>query len=248
MYLELLKRMRSWFDLEHGLLEAAMHEVSSRAHGRLLDVGCGDKPYQGIFRPYVTEYVGLEYSETCSPAQLGQVDHVYQGDVLPFADAEFDTVLCNQVLEHVPAPDRFFAELVRVLRPEGTLILTCPFSYRTHSIPNDFHRFTSFALARYCERHGLTVDSIAPRGGFWAVIGQKIASHVALQLGHLKSDAQRIGAFGYEEAAPERPRYWALPAVGVTVALVVATTRVLGALDPDQCDTLGYTLVAQKRQ
>jgi len=45
---------------------------------------------------------------------------------LPFADASFDRVLCSEVLEHVPAPERAAAELARVLKPAGLLAVSVP--------------------------------------------------------------------------------------------------------------------------
>lgn len=51
-----------------------------------------------------------------------------QGDALalPFADGEFDRVVASEVLEHIPDDDRAISELVRVLRPGGTIAVTVP--------------------------------------------------------------------------------------------------------------------------
>ena len=53
---------------------------------------------------------------------------VLRGDAqrLPFQDGSFERVLCSEVLEHVPSPERAAAELVRVLRPEGLLAVSVP--------------------------------------------------------------------------------------------------------------------------
>lgn len=45
---------------------------------------------------------------------------------VPFADASFDAILCNHVLEHVPNDRRAMAELLRVLRPGGWAIVQVP--------------------------------------------------------------------------------------------------------------------------
>ncbi len=145
------------------------------------------------------EYVGAEYDATYTGTpngQRGKADVVYSSDRLPFDDGAFDSVLCNQVGEHVPRPEPFFAELVRVLAVGGRLMFTVPFSFRIHSEPNDFHRFTKYALLRYAEENGLAVEMLVPRGGFWKVIGQKLTSHMAVHYARLGSEIQELGGFG----------------------------------------------------
>jgi SAM-dependent methyltransferase len=227
-----------------------MREAATSASGELCDVGCGDKPYEALFTPWITRYVGVEFDETYGTSAYARTnpkaDVVYAGDRLPFADASFDTVLCNQVGEHVPDPRAFFAELCRVLRAGGRLILTVPFSHRIHAEPHDYHRFTKYALAQYAREAGLTVDRLTPRGGFWAVIGQKLTSHLALRFARLGGDIQTIGGFGYEKTMRRRPRYWTLPVLAPLIVGVAATTKVLDRIDYDETDTLGYLLIASK--
>jgi ubiquinone/menaquinone biosynthesis C-methylase UbiE len=54
--------------------------------------------------------------------------NVVEGDVeaLPFADASFGTVLCTEVIEHIPDPSAALAEYRRVLQPGGVLIGSVP--------------------------------------------------------------------------------------------------------------------------
>ncbi len=249
-YLRAAGAMRQFVDLEKESLDLAMQRAAPFARGRLLDVGCGDKPYEAIFAPHVTAYVGAEFDETYSGsanAPKGRADVVYSGDRLPFDDGAFDTVLCNQVGEHVPHPQKFFAEVVRVVRAGGTLIYTVPFSFRIHSEPHDFHRFTRYALLNYAEEAGLTVDVLAARGGFWKVIGQKLTSHMALRFARLGGDVQELGGLTYERAARQKPRYWTLPFVGPAIVGIAAAARVLDRIDRDETDTIGYLLIATKK-
>lgn len=250
LYAALLTRARALVDFEKTLLDASMRDAAPLASGELCDVGCGDKPYEALFAPWVTRYVGVEYDETYGTSAYApegpRADVVYRGDRLPFDDASFDTVLSNQVGEHVPNPRAFFAELVRVLRPGGRLILTVPFSYRIHSEPNNYHRFTRYALERYARDENLAVERLTPRGGFWSVIGQKLTSHMALRFAGLQGDIQTIGGFGYEKTIVRRTRYWALPVLAPAIVGVAAVTKVLDRIDHDESDTLGYLLVASK--
>src|SRR5439155_5791954 len=88
-----LRGISDWVDLQWSLLIRALEAVAPRARGRLLDVGCGDKPYERIFRPHVREYFGIEHKSTfdATAAYLGRSrpDCFYEGDRLPFADRSF---------------------------------------------------------------------------------------------------------------------------------------------------------------
>lgn len=247
--MNLIQWARAWVDLEKDLLDRGLASLAPLASGRMVDVGCGDKPYQRLFAPYVTEHFGIDFEETQSGsvyAQTSKPDLLYTGERLPIEDQVFDTVLCTQVLEHVPDPRRLFTELNRVLRPGGTLILTAPLSYRVHSEPHDFFRFTKYGLIRLAEENHLQVLRIIPRGGFWAVIGQKLASYFALNLGRLGGEVQRFGGLRYEKEMKISPRYWALPIVVPTVFAIVTVCRLLDRWFFFDLDTLGYFLVARR--
>src|SRR5258707_10135771 len=51
------RRGAHWVDLQYSLTIQGLHDVAPLARGELLDVGCGEKPYESIFRPFVTRYV-----------------------------------------------------------------------------------------------------------------------------------------------------------------------------------------------
>lgn len=65
---------------------------------------------------------------------------------LPFGDEAFDVVLCAEVLEHMHSPALALAEVRRVLKGGGKLLLTTPFAYPIHYAPTDYYRFTRFGL------------------------------------------------------------------------------------------------------
>jgi SAM-dependent methyltransferase len=122
--------------------------------GEVLDVGCGRKPYRA-FVP-ARHYVGLDL-DTPELRELGGADLFYAGGKFPVADESFDAVLCSQVLEHIFAPTEFLAEIRRVLRPGGVLLLTTPFAWDEHSQPHDFGRYSSFGLRHVLEGAGLEI-------------------------------------------------------------------------------------------
>jgi SAM-dependent methyltransferase len=135
-------------------LRNAITELAPKLTGQLLDVGCGSKPYQQLFR--VDRYIGLDIDSEAA-RQWGIADYFYDGSKFPFDDGSFDSILCNQVLEHVFNPDEFVSEIVRVLKPNGHLLLTVPFIWDEHEQPWDFARYTSFGLKDLLERNGLVV-------------------------------------------------------------------------------------------
>jgi len=235
-------RFRASVDLEWRTLRDAMTKAASCAHGRLLDVGCGDKPWKQTFAPHVTEHVGLERTGV----RQSRADVFYDGGRMPFADAEFDTVLSNQVLEHVPDPRVLWADMVRVLRPGGTLVVTVPFSFRLHAEPEDYWRFTSYALRRLCEESGLAIEVLEPRGGLWLVIGHKLAAFLTFDAGRFHRAAQAAGSTTYEPQATQGPRWWAVPLVVPAVLAVTALARWLDRVDAHTGDTLGYLLIARR--
>ena len=160
----LLRRCADWIDLQWSVLEHSLRAVAPQARGRLLDVGCGDKPYEAWFRPFVSAYVGVEHGDTfASTAEgvRGRPDVVYNGGTLPFRDGSFDTVLSVQVLEHTPHPAALMAEMSRVLAPDGLLILTAPFQFRLHEQPHDYFRYSPHGLRQLCADVGLEVFETA---------------------------------------------------------------------------------------
>ena len=154
-------------------LRRGLAAVSQHAHGRLLDLGCGAKPYRAMF-PQCASYVGIERPGTLSRSRV--VDVWGDALVLPFASRSFDTVLCNEVLEHVPEPSHLFAEAARVLRPGGILLLTTPQVWGLHEEPWDFYRYTKYGLSYLANQNGLEVLDVRPTCGTWAMAGQRTAS------------------------------------------------------------------------
>lgn len=138
--------------------------IREHAHGRLLDLGCGHVPYYGMYSNLVTETVCVDWHNTYHKNEL--LDAVVDlNRPLPMDSNSFDTVLLTDVLEHLARPFELMAEVSRVLRPGGKLIVGVPFLYWLHEQPYDFYRYTEFGLAFMCESNALTVVSLVPYGG-----------------------------------------------------------------------------------
>jgi SAM-dependent methyltransferase len=143
-----------YYHARRALLEAVKSGAPAIA-GRVLDIGCGQKPYEAYFVA-ATSYVGLEYDTEENRARK-KADFFYRGGVFPFPDASFDSAVCSQVLEHVFTPEAFLAEANRVLKPGAPFLLTLPFVWDEHEQPHDFARYSSFGIAALLERNGFEV-------------------------------------------------------------------------------------------
>ena len=144
----------------------AVKTAAPLLRGRLLDVGCGNKPYASLLQ--CTEYVGVDVAS--SPHRRELMDRIYDGQTLPFGDAEFDSMLCTEVLEHCPNPQLVIREMARVLKPWGHALLTAPMVFHHHEEPWDFQRFTRYGMEQLAAQAGLKVVRIQPRGGIYSVV------------------------------------------------------------------------------
>lgn len=123
--------------------------------GKMLDLGCGSKPYKSLFN--VSEYIGVDYDSPGHSHANEDIDVFYDGKTIPFENNYFDSVFCSEVFEHVFNLEELLPEVNRVMKTEGLILVTCPFAICEHEIPNDYARYTSFALKYMFEKNGFEV-------------------------------------------------------------------------------------------
>lgn len=136
------------------MLVQEISSLSGIINGTVLDVGCGRKPYESLFA--CDQYTGLEL-DTPENRQNRKVDLFYDGNHIPVRDEYFDNIVMFEVFEHVFNPDEFLAELYRVLKPGGAMLMTAPFVWDEHSQPYDYARYSSFGLKFILEKHGFEI-------------------------------------------------------------------------------------------
>jgi SAM-dependent methyltransferase len=137
------------------------------ARGLTLDVGCGLRPFEMLLSGPGIRYIGMDW-----PVSADKAHQDVTGDAtcLPFSSATFETVLATELLEHLPDPNRFFAEAARVLQTGGHLLLSVPFLEPLHEEPRDFYRFTPHSIRDLLDRHGFSMEQFWVRGHFWSVV------------------------------------------------------------------------------
>ena len=149
---------------------------------RILDAGAGELQYKKwcSHLDYVSQYfnqydgqgdgIGLQTSQF----DTSRIDIVSDITQIPVPDASFDAVMCIEVLEHVPDPNRAITELTRVLKKGGYLIVTAPFCSITHFAP--YHFATGFNRYFYQQVLGehFTIVDLQANGNFYEALAQEI--------------------------------------------------------------------------
>ena len=122
----LARRLTTWAEVTGPLVEdATIQALLEIAPEHLLEVGCGTGDFtERVQRELAVDLVALDLSPRMVDLTRVRGLNARQGDIeaLPFADEEFDCVLANRVLYHVPNLNQGLAEIARVLRPGGRLV------------------------------------------------------------------------------------------------------------------------------
>lgn len=150
---------------------------SRELNGRLMDFGCGSKPYQSLFTN-VTEYIGLDYAGEGHSHEQESIDVYYDGKTIPFENETFDSVLSSEVFEHLFALQQLLPEIARVTKKGGKFLITCPFVWEEHEIPVDYARYTRFALQDMLEKNGFEIEVIDKNGHFLLALHQLFVLYI----------------------------------------------------------------------
>jgi SAM-dependent methyltransferase len=197
--------------------------------GMVLDVGCGSASYQGLFPG--SRYIGVDVDTDSAATVLGDAC------ALPIASGLVDVALCTEVMEHLSAPEAALAEIRRVLKPTGFLVLSTPFLVGIH-MAADYHRWTSGGLRLLLLQNGFDIVAVQPRGGVFSTL-----SHLIIR-------------FPFELATPSDFRPWSGSIRQGTKWVVASvmhllllplglTIRAFDPLDRKKRWTLGYLVLAQ---
>lgn len=143
--------------------------------GRCLDVGCGNQPYKSLLLkpPFtVTEVLGIDQKDYSFNGI--NPDLYWVSGKIPAPDNSFESSICTEVLEHCPNASTILREIYRVLKPGGCLLITVPFLWPLHEVPNDWCRYTPFSFKHLLENEGFNILSMRPLGGYDKSLGQML--------------------------------------------------------------------------
>lgn len=193
-------------------------EYSNRCHGRLVDIGCGNKPYVDYFT-LVDKVIGLDIADNGA-------DIIANAKFLPVRSTSIDVVLCNQVIEHEPEPEKIILEASRILKEGGVLILSAPQTGRLHGEPHDYYRYTKWGLKYLLEKNRMKIEIIEPHGGIFRSIGSHLGFFV-------------IEYYGRTDCLKKILRH----------TIIIINNLIFSILDrliSWEKDTLGYNIIAIK--
>ena len=207
--------------------------IAGRIYGRLLDIGCGSKPLDKCL-PDGVEYIGLDYPPTVVKGYDGKADVFGDGQRLPFKDDSFDCVALLDVMEHLPWPEAAFNEIIRVTHAGGLIITQTPFLYPLHDLPHDFQRWTREGLARFCERHPVTLVELRHYGR--PLETAAVLTNLAFAKGMLESlHSRKMGLL-------------LLPLAAASILIINLVGWSLARLLPDKgFMPLGYTAIFKRK-
>jgi SAM-dependent methyltransferase len=95
-------------------------------------------------------------------------------EALPFRDSSFDAAINIVTLEHVRRPAKVLAEIARVLKTNGTLLIVVPLEWEVHQAPHDYFRYTRHGLEMLLIESGLRVERLQPVGGIFRVLSRRM--------------------------------------------------------------------------
>lgn len=114
-----------------------MKLLAPQRNEKILDIGCGNARDIRQLVEAGVEVVGIDISEGMIKAARDELKATGKGSAdvfltvgdatrIGYADGTFDGVLCSEVIEHIPEPERALLEMLRILKPGGRLVLSTP--------------------------------------------------------------------------------------------------------------------------
>ena len=150
---------------------------------KILDAGAGELQYKKFCKhlKYISQDFG-QYDGQGNEAGLQtqtwdntKLDIVSDIADIPVKDSSFDAIMCIEVFEHIPHPNDAVKEFSRIIKKDGTLIITTPVSSITHFAPYYFYNgYTRYYFEKLLGENGFKVKEISYNGNFFEYLAQEL--------------------------------------------------------------------------
>lgn len=157
--------------LVQAIFQLQLKEYASKfLSGKLIDIGCGKKPFKELLTPFVVEHIGLDHKDSFHSNY--NVDIEGTAYEIPIEDEFFDSAICTAVLEHLEEPFEALQECHRVLKKGGIAIYSIPFIWHLHEEPRDFYRYSKYGIQYLFTKARFELIELVALSGFWVTFGQ----------------------------------------------------------------------------
>lgn len=148
-----------------------LKEAVDQYYDTIIDVGGGQSKYKKILK--YKNYISTDIEDRIGDGSVVIVD---ANKGLPFKTASADLVICTEVLEHLHTPSAAVAEMYRVLKPGGKIVITVPFVWPEHEAPVDFYRYTQWGVTHLLVSAGFQRAVIKNTNGYWVTMSVLLVS------------------------------------------------------------------------
>jgi ubiquinone/menaquinone biosynthesis C-methylase UbiE len=158
----------------------------------VFDAGAGDGHWRKNL-PSKINYISMDLGVGDPKVDYSHL--TIKGDLrsIPLENNSVDTIICIQVLEHLPEPWKVLAEFERITKSGGYVFASCPQGEPQHQVPYDFYRYTKYGLKSIFENYGFEIEFIKPQKGNLNKISNDVThtANVLISKGGIQS------VFGY---------------------------------------------------
>lgn len=166
-----------YFIIRYSLYQKITHfSQELKGHQKVLDIGCGLKPYEALFSLH--EYIGIDLEGGYRNNKDKKAIVFFNGLNIPYANDSFEVALCTEVLEHTENPDQLVEESYRILKKGGLLYLSAPLVWNEHEIPYDFRRFTQYGLEKILKKNNFKLEYILPTTSTFSALAQLFCAFI----------------------------------------------------------------------